>query len=117
MRQNSYKNLPRLNNYNYENIFNVYTDESDKYFYNLLQTIEVPKNLPPGFYDSYDTTPGDTWPYISFKVYENPSLWWLITSINDIVDPTKQIEPATTLKILKTRYASLMISQIATQAN
>lgn len=116
MNQNSINDLPKLKNYNYENIFSVYTDdESDKYFYNLLQTISIPNNLPEGYYDDYDVVYGDTWPFVSYKVYENPNLWWVITSVNNITNPTEQPKPGTTIKILKARFASLIISQITTQ--
>jgi hypothetical protein len=115
MYQNSINDLPRLKNYNYENVFNVYQDPDSRYFYNLLQTISIPSNLPEGYYDEYNVVYGDTWPFVSFKVYENPNLWWLITSVNNIINPTIQPEVGTKIKILKARFASLIISQITTQ--
>jgi len=115
MYQNSIEELPRLKNYNYENIFNVYQDINNRYFYNLLQTVDIPEDLPLGYYDEYDVVYGDTWPFISFKAYENPNLWWLIVSVNNIINPTIQPEAGTKIKILKARFASLIISQITTQ--
>jgi hypothetical protein len=115
MYQNSINELPKLKNYNYENIFNVYQDTDNRYFYNLLQTISIPDNLPEGYYDEYNVVYGDTWPFISFKVYENPNLWWLITSVNSVINPTIQPEVGTRIKILKSRFASFIISQITTQ--
>lgn len=115
MYQNSISDLPRLRKENYENIFNVYTDEEDRYFYNLLQTVVIPSNLPENFYDNYVITYGDTWPFISYKIYNTPNLWWLITSVNNIDNPTIQPEISTQIKVLKTRYASLILSQITTQ--
>lgn len=115
MYQNTFSELPRLNNYNYENIFNIYQDKDNRYFYNLLQTVTIPGNLPEGYYDEYNVVYGDTWPFISFKVYENPYLWWLITSVNNIINPTIQPELGTKIKILKSRLASLVINQLTTQ--
>jgi len=117
MNQNSIPDLPALKNYNYENIFNVYTDSNNRYFYNLLQTISIPDNLPPGYYDDYDVVYGDTWPFISYKVYDNPNIWWIIVSVNNIIDPTKQPTPGTKINILNPRLASLIITQISTQPN
>lgn len=115
MLQNSIEQLPRLKQENYENIFNVYTDEDNRYFYNLLQTIVIPDNLPNGYYQSYNVSYGDTWPLISYKNYETPNLWWVITSVNNILDATKLPEPGTTIKVLKTKAVSLILNQLTTQ--
>ena len=42
--------LPKLKRSSYESIFNVYADEDGRYYYNLLQTVVIPKNLPNGYY-------------------------------------------------------------------
>jgi hypothetical protein len=115
MLQNSIEQLPRLKQENYENIFNVYTDEDNRYFYNLLQTIVIPDNLPNGYYQPYNVSYGDTWPLISYKNYETPNLWWVITSVNNILDATKLPEPGTTIKVLKTKAVSLILNQLTTQ--
>ena len=115
MLQNSIEGLPRLKQENYENIFNVYTDENNKYFYNLLQTIVLPDNLPKGYYDSYNVSYGDTWPLISYKNYDTPNLWWIVTSVNNVSDATKLPEPGTTIKILKTKAVTLILNQLTTQ--
>lgn len=115
MKQNLIPDLPKLRNENYANIFNVFADENDFYFYNLLETIVVPESLPSNFYDFYNITYQDTWPLISYKVYNTPNLWWLITSVNGIINPTEPLEPGSTIKYLKTQYASLVITQLTTQ--
>jgi len=115
MYQNSITDLPRLKNYEYQRIFKVYTDSNSKYFYNLLQSISLPSNLPEGYYDDYSVVYGDTWPFISFKQYQNPGLWWVITEVNSIINPTKQPEPGTKIKILKTNFVNTIIGQIATE--
>ena len=115
MFQNSITDLPKLNNESYENIFNVYPDEGGYYFYNLLQTVVIPDNLPKGYYDTYNVVYGDTWPFVSYKVYSTPNLWWVIMSANKIIDPTKQPVPGQQIQILKSRYVSEILSQISTQ--
>jgi nucleoid-associated protein YgaU len=115
MLQNSIKDLPRLKQENYENIFNVYTDKDNRYYYNLLQTVIIPDNLPNGYYQTYNAVYGDTWPFISYKNYDTPNLWWVITSVNNILDATKQPEPGTVLKILKPKAVSLVLNQLTTQ--
>jgi nucleoid-associated protein YgaU len=115
MRQNNISDLPRLKTENYENIFNVYQDSNGRYFYNLLQTVVIPSDLPKGYFKDYNVVYGDTWPLISYKNYNTPNLWWIITSVNNIMNPTQILEPATTLKVLKNEIVSLILSQINTR--
>jgi hypothetical protein len=87
------------------------------YFYNLLQTIALPDNLPNGYYEKYDVVYGDTWPFVSYKVYNTPNLWWLITSVNNIINPTKQPQVGTSINYLANRFASYVLTQLVTQNN
>ena len=115
MYQNDIKDLPPLKKTNYENIFNLYLDENDRYFYNLLQTVVIPTNLPEGYYDEYDVVYGDTWPFISYKSYNNPNAWWIIVDTNNVMDPTVQPTPGTKIKILKLQYVKLILNQISSE--
>jgi len=115
MNQNSIKNLPRLKQENYENIFNIYQDEDNKYFYNLLQTIVLPTNLPDGYYKEYYTVQGDTWPLISYKNYDTTNLWWVITQVNNILNPVELPESGIKLKILKPKAVSIILNQLITE--
>jgi nucleoid-associated protein YgaU len=110
--QNDINNLPNLPQSRYENIFSVYQDENKYYFYNLLQTVVIPDNLPANYYTTYKVTYGDTLPYISYKVYGRTDLWWLIAKINNIINPTVSLEPATTFKILVPNIVSTILAQI-----
>lgn len=115
MIQNQISDLPRLRLENYENIFNVYTDENNRYFYNLLQSIILPPDLPKGYFNEYNVVYGDTWPLISYKNYDNTNLWWIILMSNNIIDPTQIAPPSTKLKILKPEIVSLVLAQINTR--
>ena len=89
MKQNEIADLTPLNTENLEKIFNVYQDPTGHYFYNLLQTIVFPTDLPESLFQTYSVKHGDTWPFISYKAYNTPNLWWLILLANDIHDATK----------------------------
>jgi nucleoid-associated protein YgaU len=115
MKQNFIKELPQLRVENFENIFNIYQDKDSMYFYNILQTIQIPLDLPEGYYDTYNVGYEDTWPYISYKLYRTPNLWWLITHANNIVNPTKIPTPGTTLKVFKSGVVKIILEQISTQ--
>ena len=112
MKQNQIKELPFLRIENYENMFNVYQNSNNMYFYNLLQTIAFPEGLPANLFFKYDICAGDTWPFISYKVYDTPNLWWVIMYANEIMDPTKNPVPGTTIDIPKTQVVNEILVQI-----
>jgi len=112
MYQNEIEELPRLPEDKLENIFNIYLNEDNRYFYNLLQNISFPENLPDGLFLTYTVTPGDTLPFISYKVFGTINLWWVICLINKIDNPTVQLEAGTLLKILKESTLRALIQEI-----
>jgi hypothetical protein len=112
MKQNSIQDLPLLNPTNFENIFNVYQDSDGKYFYNLLQTVVLPDGLPASYFTPYVTTPQDTWPYISYKVFGRIDLWWIIAQFNGVINPTIPIETGITLRIPTTDVVNVIIDSI-----
>jgi hypothetical protein len=116
MKQNNIPELPKLTTENYENIFNVYTTEEGNYYYNLLQTISFPPNLPEGFFEYYDIVPGDTWPFISYKIYNTPNIWWLILLMNDISNPIDALVVGTRIKVPKSKVIKIILSELLTQS-
>lgn len=117
MNQNNIEDLPRLGNDSYANIFNIYSDDDNRYYYNILQTVNIPSNLPANYYYDYNVVYGDTWPFISHKAYQTPNLWWVITKVNNVSNPLEPLQPGTQLKILKSRFVTLILNEIATQIN
>lgn len=97
MRQNEIQDLSKLSLENYENIFNVYQDENGMYYYNLLNSVQFPPNLPATLFNKYIVKPGDTWPFISYKTYKNPNLWWIIILANNIQNPVFMPQSGTEL--------------------
>jgi len=115
MYQNDIDDLSKLATENYENIFQVYQDDTGRYFYNLLQNIHIPDNLPGGYYNDYTIKYDDTWPLISYRVYETPNLWWIIVAANSILNPTTLPEQGTKIKVLKPAVVRAMLSEIQSQ--
>lgn len=97
---------------NYENIFNVYTDENDFYYFNLLKKIDFPDDLDSEVYDYYQTVPIDTYPNIAYQFYKNVKLWWLICAANHIDNPMEQPKAGTLLKIIKPFYVQTILTRI-----
>jgi len=115
MLQSFIRELPKLEDTNIENIFQVHQDENENYFYNLLQTVHIPQNLPESYYTIYDVSPIDTWPLISYNVYNDTKLWWLIALTNNISNVTAPLKPGTQLKILKTSIVSEILTELLTR--
>jgi hypothetical protein len=44
-------------------------------------------------------------------------LWWLICTYNQIQNPVTRPEPGTKLKILKSEYVSVVLSELNKQIN
>ena len=113
MNQNQVSSLDKLNPENYENIFNVYREDDGLYYYNLLQTISFPQNLPATLFTSYTTTYGDTWPFISYKTFNTPNLWWIILLANNVQNPLEPVNPGTILRIPIDVVVKNVLAQIA----
>ena len=48
---------------------------------------------------AYEVREGDTWVSLSFKIYGDSALWWVLAEYNDVVDPFAELVPGTTLVI------------------
>jgi nucleoid-associated protein YgaU len=115
MRQNDFTDLSKLSMYRYETFFNIYTDNNDFKFYNLLRNINLFPANNSEVEVSYNTKYNDTWHLISYKYYNTMDLWWLICAYNQIQNPVKMPEVGTELKILKANYVSTIISELNKQ--
>jgi len=115
MKQNQIPALDKLNYDHLENIFNVYQDENNMYYYNLLQTIAFPQDLPQNLFTTYTIADGDTWPYISYKTLQSPNLWWIILLANNIQNPLDDLVHGTILRIPIAAVVREILSQIGQQ--
>lgn len=97
---------------NYENVFNIYTDENDFYYFNLLKKVDFPDDIDPNIYDYYEALPDDFYPLISYKFYNNIKLWWIVCAVNHIDDPTSAPIAGTLLKIIKPYYIQVILSKV-----
>jgi len=115
-KQNSIKELPYLDNFRYENIFNVYQNDKDQYYYNILSKVNFPADIEESYYTTYTVT-SDLLPYtfISNKFYNTTLLWWLICSVNNISNPVHFPKAGTTLKIIKPAIVRSILQQMSVQ--
>ena len=113
-KQNEIKDvaIKKLSAQNLENLFYIFEKEDGQYFYNILKTVNVPEDIAPNVYSQYEVVPKDTWPLIAYKFYKDVRLWWLVCSVNQIINPVKQPESGTIIKILKPYIVRNILSDI-----
>jgi hypothetical protein len=113
-RQNNIKDvvIKKLSSQNLENLFNIYKKDNGQYFYNILKTVNFPEDIDPDIYSLYETKPKDTWPLIAYNEYSDVRLWWLICSMNQIINPLKQPAPGTILKILSPEIVRTVLTKL-----
>ncbi len=112
MNQNQIFELPNLSDYDYENIFSVYTDEDGFFFYNLLNSVNFPEDISPLLYNLYTVKAGEVWPTISYRVYNTIKLWWLICAANRIFNPLVMPDPGTKIKVLTAPAVNQVLKRI-----
>jgi len=81
--QNEVTSLSALSLGMYERIFKVYTqaaNDTDKqfYFYNILNKIQFPENLDSNFFGLYDVVGRLPLTTVSYRIYDNIHLWWIL---------------------------------------
>jgi len=114
MKQNSIYTLPVLESSRFENLFNVYFDNTvGAYFYNILNTVTFnTTDLSPSIYEMYTVIEGDSYQFISFKEYGTINLWWLVCTFNNIQDPTSLPKPGEYLRILSREHIINILTSI-----
>lgn len=94
-----------------ENLFNIYINDENEYYYNMLRTINIEglDNLDMQYFDTYIFKEEDSWTNISFKFYGTTRLWWLICKVNNIFNPFVKPITGAKLIILKTEIVQSTI--------
>jgi len=103
----------KLTPQNYENIFNVYEDEQNGwYYYDLLKKVNFPDELNPNIYSIYIVRSGDIWPMLAWRFYRNVKMWWAICAVNGIENPIVMPAVGTELKILNNITIRSILNQL-----
>jgi hypothetical protein len=112
--------LDTISDESYENIFRVYQTENPNneinfYYYNILNSIYLPSNIPPAYYYTITLKRATPWTVISYNEYKTVNLWWLILLANNIKNPVLFPEAGSVLKIIKTPFVKLILNDIRQQ--
>jgi len=115
--QNNIDELKKLDLENYERIFKVYeTLNSDKsfYYYNILKKIQFPDIINSNIISLYTTPSILPYTTISYNIYRDIRLWWVIYLINkDTINGNIFTAPAgTQLKYVLPQYLGIIFNQI-----
>lgn len=110
-RNNSVNALQGISDKQYETIFKVY-QQDEYYFYNILQCIHLPENISSSMYTSRKIEGVIPLTTLSYEVYGDIKLWWLICLANNIDNPTKFIAPGTVIKLIKPGKVNAVIKAI-----
>jgi hypothetical protein len=112
--QNDIDNVPRLTQYNFENMFKVFTDEdTSSYYYNLSNSLFFPADLSLDTYFNYQIPGrGMSWTYLSYIHYGTIRLWWLLCALNGVDNPMEFPTPGTFVKVLRPNVLRDVLQQI-----
>ena len=103
----------------YENIFRMYstenTESSNFYYFNILNSVYFPDNIPTGSYYTITLNKRLPWTAISYNAYRTIDLWWIIALANKIYNPVYYPAPGSTLRIIKPEYVKLIFDEITLQ--
>jgi hypothetical protein len=115
--QNTNNNLPNLGNNRYENIFKLYQNENNQYFYNFKRSISFPDDIDDNLISEFVLDRTVPWTIISYNIYGTIFLWWVITELNKISNPVILPKIGTILKYIKPAYIDQILSYIQVQKN
>lgn len=122
--QSDIKSLSSLSITAYERIFKLYTTEKNTkefLFYNILKKIEIPDTIDDELVSFYIVKADMPLTILSYKIYGDMKLWWLLFLINKKTLETNRfvVSGGVQIEYIKPEYLSLVLSQITkiTQGN
>lgn len=100
-----------FNSTQWVNLFNIYKDSNDSYFFNLYNSLQISdEEINPVYFENYHTTAKDNLFHISYKFYDTVNLWWIIAYINKLSDPF--FIEGKNLKILKKEVVGQILETV-----
>lgn len=117
MYQNEQSDLPKIDESRFENIFKINkTETNGYYFYNIIKTIRIdPDKIDTKYFYMHRVNRSTPYTALSYQLYNNIHLWWLICVVNDIDNPVEFIEPGSVIRVVKKQYVSSIIDTIKQQ--
>jgi len=116
--QNEVTSLSALPLAMYERIFKVYTqaaNDTDKqfYFYNILNKIQFPPNLDSNFFGLYDVVGRLPLTTVSYRIYDNIHLWWILYLNNlEVLRNKFYVDGGVQLKFIKPELLGVIYTEM-----
>jgi hypothetical protein len=116
--ERSYDELTKLylGNASFLNLFPIMYNNDDKtYFLNIFRNYKMNTKMDQNFLNMYQTLEIediDWFENISFDLYENPGLWWIIPLANNIVNPFEEIEPGKMVNVMRKEHIYQLLKEI-----
>ena len=94
----------------YENLFNMYeltNENSDSYvFYNILNKAILPDDIDESIFDYYVVEGDIPLTTLSYNIYKDIRLWWLIMLVNKINNPILNLQQGSVIKVVNPQYVT-----------
>lgn len=109
----------RLNSISHLKLFNILRDVDETKLLNVWRSFtfndEVIYNTP--YYETYEVENDDWWDNIAYKFYGTPNLWWVVSMMNNVVNPFEELEIGSNIKILREQYLYQLLKEIRSIAD
>lgn len=105
--------ISNITNFNIENYVSVFTNKDNYQVLNLMETVKIPQNINPIYYEIYTPTNNESFQTISYKYYGTIKLWWLICATNFIFNITEGARGGIPIKIIKPLYVQTILNQLS----
>lgn len=96
------------------NMFNILIDPNDIKYINIFKTYVINENILNNamLYYTHEIGYDEWWDNISNEYYGTPDLWWIISTMNSIVNPFESLNEGDLLKILKPEFIPQVLKDI-----
>ena len=96
----------KLNNASFIKLFNILKDHDGTKFMNIFRSFNTNDDIvnDATFYNTYEVGNDEWWDNISYNVYGTPFLWWIITLMNEVVNPFEELNDGDFIKYLREEY-------------
>lgn len=100
-----------VTSYSKSNLNLIHIDDNDNYIYNPVTNINF-VGAEDANLSTYKVVTGDTWPLISYRMYGNTKLWWVLCQLNNVNDPF-ELAPGQDIMVLTQEAINLVLSSIS----
>ena len=104
----------RLSSVSFLKLFNILKDDDDNEFLNIFRSYSVNEDILSNVmnYTTYEIEDDEYVENISYKIYENINLWWMVFLANNVNNPFEDFSVGQNIKILKESLIPLLIREI-----